>query len=618
MLSSSNAHDQADLERFRRFLRPLAGLALVFCAIYAVATITTKSVELATITALLGVYCAATGVARRLADRGRLALAASIIAYGVLAFVFVGALLMPFAYPSLMVAALMSVAMALPYLTGSALRVLLGVALGVMGVIGIRGFTSGSDPPLPAWIRFVSAEGGAWAAAYLLLLLFWQFTARLKHTLEETRAAQALAEAARDEAAFLSEASRVLGASSLDYRETLGAVARLAVPTIADYCVIDELESDGNLRRVEVVHSDPSQQELLERLRSLDVTTADHPSMQVATALEPILMSRVDDARLELVAQTREHLAILRKLRPRSAIILPLVARGHALGSILLARTGDRPAYSPRDLELAKDLARRAALATDNARLYSEAQAAIRVRDEFLSIASHELRTPLTPLDLQIQSLRKRTAEIAVGGLSGEWLEKRFAMIARQSERLGRLVAELLDISRIANGRLGIELERMDLVELVHEIEERSHVVAEALRMQSELRVVAPREIVGLWDRTRVDQIVTNLLSNAFKYGAGNPVELIATTEDGEAVVSVTDHGIGIAAADQERIFERFERAAPSANFGGLGLGLFIARQLVEAMGGDIAVRSELGKGATFVVRLPLEPAQEVQPAVSH
>src|SRR5262249_47731968 len=151
-------------------------------------------------------------------------------------------------------------------------------------------------------------------------------------------------------------------------------------------------------------------------------------------------------------------------------------------GSILLARITNEHPYSIDDLELAKDLARRAALATDNARLYKEAQAAIRIRDEFLSIASHELRTPLTPLDLQIQSLRRHTAEIVRDVLPSEWFEKRLDMITRQSERLGRLVNELLDISRIANDRFVLELERVDLGELLREAEDRFHTMREGAK----------------------------------------------------------------------------------------------------------------------------------------
>jgi signal transduction histidine kinase len=599
-------HEPADLERFYAFLRPLRALALLLAGTYAAAAAVTQSAKFATVAVLLVVYWVATLFARRLADRGRLSFAAGIISYGVLAFVIVGEILRPSAYPALMVAGLLAVAMALPYIDGRSLRVLLAASLPVIVLVGVRGFTAQSELALPPWVRFVSEEGGAWAAAYLVLLLLWQSTERLRQTLEQTRRAHRAAEDSRERAAFLSEASRVLGASSLDYRATLAAVAHLAVPRLADYCIIDELETDGRLQRVEGAHAEPGKQDLLDRLRALDVTTAAHPSKQVMITLKPLLIQQVDDARLQAVAQTEEHLMVLRELRPRSAMVLPLVARDRALGSILLARTTPRP-FSTDDLELAKDLANRAALATDNARLYAEAQAAVRTRDEFLSIASHELKTPLTPLDLQIQVLRRHAAEIAGGSMTAEWIQKRLDTLARQSDRLGRLVNELLDISRIANGRLLLTLESVDLAELVCDVKERFFAGREGATSSSQIGVHVPSGIVGQWDRMRLDQVITNLLSNALKYGASKPIEIAATGEGKIVVISVTDQGIGIAKEDQERIFERFERAVPSANFGGLGMGLFITRQLLGAMGGEIGVRSELGHGATFVVRLPLE-----------
>jgi signal transduction histidine kinase len=172
----------------------------------------------------------------------------------------------------------------------------------------------------------------------------------------------------------------------------------------------------------------------------------------------------------------------------------------------------------------------------------------------------------------------------------------------RQTDRLGGLVGNLLDVSRLAAGKLDLTPEKFDLVELVRDVAERLRDQASA---PFELRLDGP--VVGTWDRLRVDQVITNLVSNALKYGRGKPVSLAAGARGNVAVVEVSDQGIGIAAADQKRIFERFERAVSPSSYGGLGLGLYIARQIVEALGGSIRVESTPGAGSRFIVELPRE-----------
>jgi PAS domain S-box-containing protein len=226
----------------------------------------------------------------------------------------------------------------------------------------------------------------------------------------------------------------------------------------------------------------------------------------------------------------------------------------------------------------------------------------IRLRDEFISIASHELRTPLTAFHLQIAGLM-RTLERS-NGLPTEEILARLRKATATSERLGRLVNELLDVSRISAGRARVEPEEdVDLVEVVAGAVER--VREAALRAASPLTLVAPSRLTGRWDRLRLEQIVTNLLGNAVKYGAGQPIELFVEGDDQRARLTVRDHGIGIDAAQQQRIFDRFERAVSHRNYGGFGLGLWITRNLVTEMGGEIALESEPGRGATFAVTLP-------------
>jgi signal transduction histidine kinase len=274
-------------------------------------------------------------------------------------------------------------------------------------------------------------------------------------------------------------------------------------------------------------------------------------------------------------------------------------ARGESVGAITFATVGQRR-LSNADLALAEDLARLVVAAVDNARLYARAQEAVRLRDEFLSIASHELKTPLTSLGLQADSL-----DMSAGRAAPEVVQRKAGVIRRNVDRLTRLVSTLLDISRIGEGELALEIEDVDLGDLVREVAARFE--EEAAHAGCELRVDAVA-VRGRWDRFRLDQVVTNLVGNAVKYGPGKPVTVVLRQVEGSARIDVTDHGIGIPREAQERIFGRFERAVSDRNYGGFGLGLWIARRVVEALGGEVSVESEPGHGATFTIVLPVDP----------
>jgi signal transduction histidine kinase len=232
------------------------------------------------------------------------------------------------------------------------------------------------------------------------------------------------------------------------------------------------------------------------------------------------------------------------------------------------------------------------------------AQSALRVRDEFLAIASHELKTPLAALSLQIGSIRRATGEHAEPGSLAAKNRDRLERARVQIERLTRLVDELLDVSRMTVGRPLLTPEPFDLSEAVQDLASRMQ--EQASRVGCALNVAAAEPVVGTWDKLRIEQVVSNLLSNAFKYGEGRPVEVAVEATDSCAVVRVRDRGMGIGPEDLVRIFERFERATRGTRHKGLGLGLYIARQVVDAHGGEIRVESARGEGSTFTVELPL------------
>ena len=228
------------------------------------------------------------------------------------------------------------------------------------------------------------------------------------------------------------------------------------------------------------------------------------------------------------------------------------------------------------------------------------AEGAIRLRDEFLLVASHELRTPLTSLQLSIQSLGQRLSR----GMDVERVRSATVLSGRQIKRLATLIDMLLDVSRIQAGRLELNRASVDLRELVAEIV--AHLGDQLAQSGSTLAMRAEQPVIGWWDPYRLEQVVTNLLTNAIKFGERSPIEITITGEDGVARLSVTDHGIGIPAEVQAQLFERFSRGVSSQHYGGLGLGLYITRTIVEAHGGRIRLSSEVGLGSTFCVELPL------------
>jgi signal transduction histidine kinase/FixJ family two-component response regulator len=406
---------------------------------------------------------------------------------------------------------------------------------------------------------------------------------------ERRRAEEALRRLAHTEH-FLASASASL-AELLDDERVLVRAASLCVPELADVCTLLVPEPGGAFARVTVGIADERPPEV----------TLDHGGAVAAFIGEYEILPRAPIELLTCVAG-EAHAAALTARGPWAALRVALRCRGRP-GALLLLAGPRRPAFDAVDTALAQELAHRAAMAIDNARLYRETQDAVRARDEFLSIASHELRTPLTPLRLQVEDLltSARSGRPQPPGRVVESLDR--AM--RQVDRLTRLVANLLDVSRIAAGRLTLERSPVELGALVREVVQRAE--PELQRARCSISVDAPTALVGSWDRLRVEQVVTNLLSNAIKYGAGKPIEIAMRRDGARAMLQIHDHGIGIAPDQMERIFGRFERAVSEHAYGGLGLGLYIVRQFVEAHGGSVSAESRPGTSATFTVELPLD-----------
>jgi PAS domain S-box-containing protein len=420
--------------------------------------------------------------------------------------------------------------------------------------------------------------------------------------LDEVRRERNAAELARRQAAFLAEAGSVLS-RSLDYEQTFAEVARLAVPEIADWCAVDIVDKDGGLQRLTVTHSDPAKVRQAQELARRYPPDPNGPGglMDVIRSGKPSMMENVPLEWLAARAHDDEHLGHLLEFKLTSYLCVPLVSASGTLGALTFAYAESGRHYTVRDLTFAEDLAARASLAFENALAYRRAHDANRLKDEFLATLSHELRTPLNAIIGYAHMLN-------MGILNGERQAKAIAVVKRNSEALGQIIADVLDVSRITSGKLRLDVRPVDLEDILRNAIATLQPAADAKGVSLELRIDSTvAKAAG--DPDRLQQVVWNLLSNAVKFTPrGGHVQIdLGRSEDSLDLV-VRDDGQGIDPSFLPHIFERFRLAdsRSSREHGGLGLGLAIVRELVELHGGSVSAASDgPGKGAAFRVRLP-------------
>jgi signal transduction histidine kinase/DNA-binding NarL/FixJ family response regulator len=413
------------------------------------------------------------------------------------------------------------------------------------------------------------------------------------------RAARGAAEDGRERMALLAHASTVL-ATSLDEHHALAALAEVVVDSFAQWCAIETVGRDDERREWIVVHADPARSPALRR-------RLDAIPVEARVPLGPAVIgaSRCAEPHDELAADRSPWASALAEMGARSTLVVPIVVSGASLGVVVLAAHGDER-FGEDDLAMASEIGRRAGSAMANCRLYREARLAVAARDEFLAVAAHELRTPVSVLQLKLQHVAMRqdpacrTCDLAVPVDYGGAM--------RQVARLGQLIESLLDVSRIVGDRTDLVREDLDLRDVTREAIDR---LAElARRCRSEVVLDCPEPARGSWDRLALERVLGHLVSNAIKFGAEKPVTVRIRGDASHVVLDVRDRGIGIPPEDLGRIFARFERAVSSRHFGGLGLGLYITRRLVEQHGGEISVASTPGAGSVFTVRLPRAVSQ--------
>lgn len=406
-----------------------------------------------------------------------------------------------------------------------------------------------------------------------------------------------------DKILFLSEASKVLS-SSLDYYTTLGTVAELIVTGVSDFCIIDIFDG-RKMSRVAVRVADRKKQKLANKMYEfLPSPTNKEAIYDTAKNNKTVLIKKATPAWLNKASRIKEERETIKKLGLNSHLFVPLVSRGQIIGVLTTASMDPKFSYSETDLPFIQELANRAATAVDKARLYSEAQKALHDRDEFLAVASHELKTPLTTILLNIQAAIRKIQKTESDSPEVREIIKMLELSSRQSHRMARLINDLLNVSVVSTGKLKIEKEKVDLVDLVKEV-----ILSFKTRLKdAKIQVVIDMDekIIGMWDKIRIEQVISNLMSNAIKYGKGKPILITVKKKGGNVHIRIKDNGIGIKKIDQEMIFEEFKRAVNSKEYSGLGVGLYICLQIVEAHKGKISVESKAGDGASFIVDLPL------------
>jgi signal transduction histidine kinase len=409
---------------------------------------------------------------------------------------------------------------------------------------------------------------------------------------------------------FQAEASAVL-ASSLDYNKTLANVARLAVPFLADFCIIDVLDNEDSLRQVAVAHIDPEREEDVRALRRRYPFDPDseHTLARVLRTQQAEIMAQISDEWVQEVARDAHHEEAVRQMNIGSYIIAPLVTHGRTLGAISFVTHPPRRPYDEADMAVAEDLARRIAMSVDNARLYRETREAVRARDEFLATLSHELRTPLNAMLGWTQLLR-------TGDLDQQTSVQALEIIERNTKSQAQLIEDLLEVSRIITGNLRLAMAPVELSMVISTALDAVHPAAETKAISVEYSHEAGAGLVS-GDAHRLQQVVWNLLSNAIKFTPkGGNVTVRLERSGSYAQVKVSDSGQGISNEFLPHVFERFRQADGSSTrrHGGLGLGLAIVRHLVELHGGTVRAESAgEDQGATFTVRLPLMAVQPTE-----
>lgn len=409
---------------------------------------------------------------------------------------------------------------------------------------------------------------------------------------------------------LLAEARRVLS-STMEYEVVLKEIPDLIVNNHwANWSFICLQNDDGIFRTISIAAKPEIRAVLSESILEFDLNSS--VGLSKAIKENKPICENLNQEELKKMVATYEGASTKRLLISKlldlnlvSFIAIPLEVRGKVIGGFLLASNDPSRLYSKADLEFMCEIGRSCAIAIDNSLLYKETKRSVKAREDFISIASHELRTPLTSLKMRIDLL---SLLLERGKFPQEVHDKLLPIVSELRPdvvKFTRLIQVLLDFSKHGGTQIHLSFERCDLSQIIHE--EVARILPEFKANKTELIVSVQEKILGECDQVRIQQVVANLLNNAMKFGNGKPVYLTVTGDQNHIHIEVVDRGIGISKTDIERIFKPFERAVSDKHFGGLGLGLYITRQIIERHNGRITVESKPGEGTTFLATLPLK-----------
>ena len=407
---------------------------------------------------------------------------------------------------------------------------------------------------------------------------------------------------------FLSQAGEIL-VSSLDSNYIFETISRLSVPYMADWCSFDIMNDDEVMENVITYHRDPGQINKSKLMHELYWT---HPNSEddILKVLASGKAQIYKDAGKKIIKDSdlsQEQMNLATELSETTFLIIPLIAHGHCLGTLSFANYGVAKSYTQADVALGEELGRRVALALENAKLYLFSQKAIEVRNDFLSIASHELNTPITSVKLQLQMVSRILNNKKEEAFPFDRFKKSIDTSVKQVDRLINLVQVLLDVSRIQSGQFNFVFDKVNASDIVTDVIDRHKELLQTYSCTLTLKNLANVSVI--WDKTRMEQVLTNLINNAVKYAPGK-IEVHALEEGEHVKISVRDYGAGIPVDKMNRIFDRFERGNSPESVSGLGLGLYIVKQIIEGHRGKIEIQSKLNEGSCFSIIVPKNTIQ--------
>jgi PAS domain S-box-containing protein len=387
-------------------------------------------------------------------------------------------------------------------------------------------------------------------------------------------------------------------ATTLEFEDTLTNIARLVVDNLADLCVINFIDDDGVARRARVFSRDPTKAWVCDALMRMP---AGQEQVRIAQSVletrKPVLIAEVTPDLVRSWAANDEHLMALQGIEPKSAIIAPLLVHGRLLGALSLMSSDASRKYGPEDLQVAAAIAGRAAFFIENARLYRESKRATQARDDMFRVVAHDLRNPLAVIQALATVLIKTGHDVE---LSQEIMDA--------TNRMARLIQDLVDVTRLQAGSLRLNPERLDAAEIATETEAAQRALVSAASL--EIRFEKEPDLPTIWaDHFRILQVFENLVGNAIKFTKpGGRITLRAAAVAGEVLFSVADTGRGIPSEQLPHVFDMFWQAPGQEVNRGVGLGLPIVRGIVEAHGGRVWAESSLGQGSTFYFTVPAAP----------